>query len=114
MKKNSEDNNQLYNVYLKRKYDLKFINVLYGVQIRSMAKHVMMNNFDNCDKNNIKIYYRNTDSILIRESDFGFMKQFISDKYVDLKVEGRYNNGVIISQGKYSLFGNDKNKIRPK
>jgi hypothetical protein len=31
--------------------------------------------------------------------------------YYDLKVEGRYNNGVIISQGKYNLFGNDKNKI---
>jgi hypothetical protein len=37
---NDEDNNknrtQLYNVYLKRTYDLKFANVLYGVQIRSM------------------------------------------------------------------------------
>jgi hypothetical protein len=41
------------------------------------------------------------------------MKEFISKKYGDLKVEGRYNNGIIISQGKYSLFGNDKNKIRP-
>jgi hypothetical protein len=39
------------------------------------------------------------------------MKQFISNRYGDLKVEGRYNNGVIISQGKYSLFG-DVNKIR--
>jgi hypothetical protein len=41
------------------------------------------------------------------------MTQFISGKYGELKVEGRYNNGVIISQGKFNLFGNDKNKIRP-
>jgi hypothetical protein len=41
------------------------------------------------------------------------MKQFISDSYGDLKVESNYNNGVIISQGKFTLFGNDKNKIRP-
>jgi hypothetical protein len=40
------------------------------------------------------------------------MKKFISDRIGDLKVEGRYNNGVIISQGKVSLFGNDKDKIR--
>jgi hypothetical protein len=32
-KKNDEDNNIRYNVYLKRTYDLKFINVLYGVQL---------------------------------------------------------------------------------
>jgi hypothetical protein len=115
-KKRNEDNNltQLYNVYLKRTYDLKFTNVLYGIKIRSMAKHVMIKYFDYCDKNNIKIFYCNTDSILIRESDMKFMKQFISDKYGDLKIEGRYNHGVIISQGKYSLFGDlDKNKIRP-
>jgi hypothetical protein len=41
------------------------------------------------------------------------MKEFISDKYGDLKVEGRYNKGIIISQGKYNLFGINKNKIRP-
>jgi hypothetical protein len=40
------------------------------------------------------------------------MKQFISDNYGELKVEKRYNNGVTISQGKYSLFGSDKNKNR--
>jgi hypothetical protein len=82
-----------------------------------MAKHVMIKYFDFCDKNNYKIYYCNTDSILIRESDYGLMKQFISDSYGDLKVEGRYNNGVIISQDKFSLFGksiDDKNKIRNK
>jgi hypothetical protein len=39
------------------------------------------------------------------------MTQYISDRYSDLKIEGRYNNGFIISQGKYSLFGDDKNKI---
>jgi hypothetical protein len=49
---------------------------------------------------------------MIKETDIGLMRQFISDKYGDLKVEGRYINGVIISQGKYNLFGNDKNKIR--
>jgi hypothetical protein len=77
-----------------------------------MAKHIMIKYFDYCDKNNIKIYYCNTNSILIKESDIYLMKQFISDNYGDLKVEGKYNNGVIISQGKFSLFGNDKNKIR--
>jgi hypothetical protein len=111
-RKKSEDNN-MYNVYLKRTYDLKFTNVLYGIQIRSMSKHIMIKYFDYCDKNNIKIYYCNTDSILIKENDMMYMKQFISDNIGDLKIEGKYNNGVIISQGKYSLFGNDKNKIRP-
>jgi hypothetical protein len=70
-----DDNNILYNVYLKRTYDLKFINVLYGVQIRSMAKQVMIKYFDYCDKNNIKIYYCSTDSILIKENDMKYMKQ---------------------------------------
>jgi hypothetical protein len=102
----------MYNVYLKPTYDLKFTNVLYGIQISSMAKHIMIKYFDYCDKNNITIYYCNTYSILIKETDIDLMKQFISDKYRDLEVEGRYNNGVIISQGKYSLFGDDKNKIR--
>jgi hypothetical protein len=106
------DSVQCYNVYLKRTYDLKFANVLYGVQIRSMAKHVMIKYFDYCDKNNVKIFYCNTDSILIRESDMKFTIQFISDKNGDLKIEGRYNNGEILSQGKYTLFGNDKNTIR--
>jgi hypothetical protein len=77
-----------------------------------MAKHVMIKYFDYCDKNNIKIYYCNTDSILIKESDIKFMTQFISDKSGDLKIDDIYNNGIIISQSKYSLFGNDKNKIR--
>jgi hypothetical protein len=43
--KAKEDNNNstpMYNVYLKRTYDLKFMNVLYGVQIRSMTKHEMI------------------------------------------------------------------------
>jgi hypothetical protein len=114
-KKNNENNNQLYTVYLKRTYDLKFTNVLYGVQIRSMAKHVMIKYFDFCDKNNVKIFYCNTDSILIRENDIELMTQFISDSHGDLKVEGRYNNRIIISQGKFSLFGksiDEKKKIR--
>jgi hypothetical protein len=79
-----------------------------------MAKHAMIKYFDYCDKNNVKIFYCNTDSILIRESDIGLMTQFISNSIGDLKIEGKYNNGAIISQGKYSLFGDlDKNKIRP-
>jgi hypothetical protein len=49
---------------------------------------------------------------LIKETDIDLMKQFTSDHYGDFKVEGRYNNGIIISQGKYSLFGDDKNTIR--
>jgi hypothetical protein len=77
-----------------------------------MAKHVMIKDFDYCDKNNVKIYYCNTDSILIRETDIDLMKQFIWDRYEDLKGEGRYNNWVIIRQSKYSLYRNDKNKIR--
>jgi hypothetical protein len=102
----------MYNVYLKQTYDLKFINVLYDVQIRSMAKHIILKYFEYCDKNNFKIFYCNTDSILIIETDIGLMTQFISDHYGDLKIEDRYNNGVIISQSKYSLFGDDNNKIR--
>jgi hypothetical protein len=82
MKKRNEDNNQLYNIYLKRTYDLKFFNVLYNFQIRSMAKHVMIKYFDYCDKNNVMIFYCNTDSILIRETDIYLMKQFISDRMV--------------------------------
>jgi hypothetical protein len=78
-----------------------------------MSKHVMIKYFDYCDKNNVRIFYCNTDSILIKENDMKFMKQFISDNIGDLKIEGKYNNGVIISQGRYSLFGDDKNKIRP-
>jgi hypothetical protein len=100
-KKREGDN--MYNVYLKRTYDLKFTNVLLGIQIRSKAKHLMIKYFDYCDKNNIKILYCNTDSILIKENDMKYMKQFISDNIGDLKIEGKYNNGVIISQGKYRL-----------
>jgi hypothetical protein len=78
-----------------------------------MAKHVMIKYFDYCNKNNARIFYCNIDSILIKENDMKFMKQFISDNIGDIKIEGKYNNGVIISQGKYSLYGDDKNKIRP-
>jgi hypothetical protein len=78
-----------------------------------MSKYIMIKYFDYCGKNNIKIYYCNTDSILIKENDIKYMKHFISDNIGDLKIDGIYNNGIIISQGKYSLFENDKNKIRP-
>jgi hypothetical protein len=47
----------------------------------------------------------------MRETDIDVMKQSISDRYGDLKVESRYINEVIISQDKYKLFGNE-NKIR--
>jgi hypothetical protein len=77
-----------------------------------MAKHVMMKYFNYCDKHNNKIFYCNTNSILIRETDIGLITQNISDHYRDLKVEGKYNNGAIISQGKYSLFVSE-NRTRP-
>jgi hypothetical protein len=71
--KGKTDKYIMYNFYLKRTYDLKFTNVLYGVQIRSMAKHIMRKYFDYCDKNNIKIYYCNISSKLIKENDIKFM-----------------------------------------
>jgi hypothetical protein len=107
----SSDDNIMYKVYIKRTYDLKFTNVFYSIQIRSMAKHIMIKYLNYCEKNNIKIYYCYTDSILIKNNDIDLMKKFISDNYGDLKVEEKYKNGVIISQGQYSLFGDDKNKI---
>jgi hypothetical protein len=58
------------------------------------------------------IYYSISDSKLIKETDIDLTKHFISYNYGYLKIEGRFNNGVIISQGKYSLFGDDNNKIR--
>jgi hypothetical protein len=68
-RKRGDDDHIMFNIYLKRTCDLKFTNVLYGIQIRSIIKY-----FDYCDKNNIKIYYCNTDSILIIESDIDVMK----------------------------------------
>jgi hypothetical protein len=62
-KMGSDDNNPMYNVYLKGTYDLNFTNVLDCIQIRSMAKYVIIKYFDYCDKNNVKIFYCNTDSI---------------------------------------------------
>jgi hypothetical protein len=50
-----------------------------------MAKHIMIKYFDYCDKNDIKMYYSNTDSILIKENGMKFMTQFISDNIGDLK-----------------------------
>jgi hypothetical protein len=52
----------IYNDYIKRIYDLKYINELNVIQIRSIVKHIKIKYFDYCDKNNIKIYYCNTDS----------------------------------------------------
>jgi hypothetical protein len=65
------DNN--YNVYLPKIIDLNYTNVLYGVQIRSMAKSIMNRYFRYCDDNNIKMFYCNTDSIIIRENDLNKM-----------------------------------------
>jgi hypothetical protein len=44
----------------------------------------MDKDFDYCDKNEIKIFYSNTDSILIKESDLNKMNRFISKEYEDL------------------------------
>jgi hypothetical protein len=61
--KRKRDNN--YNVYLRKTIDLNYINALYGVQIRSMAKGIMNRYFRYCDDNNVKMFYCNTDSIII-------------------------------------------------
>ncbi|GMO12696.1 MAG: hypothetical protein Ta2E_01200 [Mycoplasmoidaceae bacterium] len=39
-----------YHVYLKKTYDLSFVNVLYAVHIRSKTKSIMYRYFDYCDK----------------------------------------------------------------
>jgi hypothetical protein len=106
-----------YNVYLRKTIGLNYTNVLYGVQIRSYAKRIMYKYFNFCDKNNIKIYYCNTDSIVIKESDLYKLNNFISENIPGkLKISGVYNNGCeILSKGKYKFVsgeGNDKNKIR--
>jgi hypothetical protein len=110
--KKKNDNN--YNVYLRKTIDLNYTNVLYGVQIRSMAKSIMNRYFRYCDDNNIKMFYCNTDSIIIRESDLNKMTEFIDKNKIGyIKIDGIYNNGccIIESQGKYKLR-TDKNKIR--
>jgi hypothetical protein len=52
-----------------------------------MAKHLTIKYFDYCVKNDITIYYCNTDSIFIKETDIDLIRQLISDKYGDLKEE---------------------------
>jgi type IV secretory pathway VirB4 component len=55
--------------------------------------------FDYCHNNDIKIFYYNTDSILIKEKDMNKMNESISKVYGDLKMKGKYKErGVIISQ----------------
>jgi hypothetical protein len=39
-----------------------------------------------------------------KRNNIELIKQFISDNIGDLKGEGRYNNGIIFSQGKYRLI----------
>jgi hypothetical protein len=71
--------------------------------------------FRYCDDNNIKMFYCNTDSIIIRESDLNKMTEFIDKNKIGyLKIDHIYNNGccIIESQGKNKLLGTDKNKIR--
>jgi hypothetical protein len=50
-----------YKVYLRKTYELQFVNVLYAVQIRSAAKSLMYRYFDYCDKTEIEIFHCNTD-----------------------------------------------------
>jgi hypothetical protein len=102
-----------YNVYLRKAYDFQCVNILYRVQIRSAAKSVMCKYFEYCDKNKYEIFYCSIDSILIKEMDFAQINRFISKEYGDLKIDGRYNKGcVIVSQGKFILKSDDKEKIR--
>jgi hypothetical protein len=110
--KRKNDNN--YNVYLRKTIDLNYTNVLFGVQIRSMAKSIMNKYFKYCDDNNIKIFYCNTDSIIIREKDLNKMDGFIDKNKIGfLKIDGIYEcYSIIESQGKYEFLRSDKNKIR--
>jgi hypothetical protein len=71
---------------LRRMYDLQFVNVLYRVQIRTAVKSIMSSYFDYWDKNEIEIFYCNTDSIPIKESNLDKMSRFISKEYGDLKI----------------------------
>ncbi|GMO12791.1 MAG: hypothetical protein Ta2E_01450 [Mycoplasmoidaceae bacterium] len=82
-KRRSDD---CYNVYLRNANDINFVNVLYGAQIRRMAKSIRYSYFDYCDKNNIRIFSYNTDSMLMKESDLDIWKQFISNENDKLKI----------------------------
>jgi hypothetical protein len=102
-----------YHVYLRKAYDLQFVDVLYMIQIRSGAKSIMYKNFDICEKNNIEIFYCNTDSILIKERNLDKMRRFISKEDGYFKIEGRDNKEcVIVSQCKFCFRDDDKNQIR--
>jgi hypothetical protein len=49
----------------------------------------------------------------MKEKDMDYRKRFISKDYGCLKInEWLVKGGVFISQGKFSLYGNDKNKYR--
>jgi hypothetical protein len=111
--KRKTDNN--YNVYLRKKIDLNYPNVLYGVQIRSMVKSLRNRYFKYCEYNNLKMFYYNTDSIIVPESDLNKMAEFLDKNKIGyLKIDGIYNDGccIIESQGQYKFLGNEKNKIR--
>jgi hypothetical protein len=85
------------------------------VPIRSVAKSIMNRYFKYCDDNNIKMFYCNTNSIIIRENNLNMRTEFIDKNKIGyLKIDGIYNNAccIIESQGKYKFLGNEKNKIR--
>jgi hypothetical protein len=104
---------QYYNAYLRKTNDLLFVNVLFGVEIRSSAKSIMYRYFDYYDKNGIDIFYRNTDSILIKKRYFDEMNWFKSKESRYPKIECRFNErGAIVPQGKFSLRGDANNKNR--
>ena len=110
-KTTSEPN--LCNVYLKLAYDLRFANVLCGVQIRSAEKYLIYAYFDLYNRKNVCVHYYITDSLLIKESDTSYLARFTSNFGPELlKVEGRYDKAMIISNGKFALYGNVANKLR--
>jgi outer membrane lipoprotein-sorting protein len=51
--------------------------------------------------------------MMIEESDSDKMSRFISKESGDLKIEYKYKSDcIIVSQGKFSLICDDKNKTR--
>jgi hypothetical protein len=108
--KNLKDEN--YYGYLRKTDNLQYENVLYGVQIRSAPKSKVMRYFDYCDQNYIESFDCNTDLIMIKEKDLDKMCRFISKEYGELKINGRYNKGVTVSQGMFCLICDEKNKTR--
>jgi hypothetical protein len=98
-----------FNVHRRKTYDKQFVNVLYGVQIRSAAKSLIYKEFEYCDKNEIKNFYFNTDSMLIKERDLNQMNMFLPKERGNFKIECMHNKDrAIDSQGKFAFRCNDK------